>query len=125
VTASGDVKPLYTAPPVWSRVKAVHYVRGVTLDRVALLHPRSAGNPRVLEAICHKVSDQQREQNCDMCPKTHRASNVTCSANLGLHTYATNAGHLYDIHTRADLGPWNMSATFLKTSKTALASFTR
>jgi hypothetical protein len=126
VGASGDVTPITEAPPVWSRVKAVHYVCGKTLDRVALIHPRTpAGHRNRIDAICHKVSDRQRRIGCDMCPKTHRLTNVTCSANLGLHTYATKDGHLYDIHTRADLGKWNMSATFWKTSRTALASFTR
>ena len=110
-------------PPVWARVVAVHYVAGRTLDRVAVIERRAGG--AVLLCVIRRAAPQQLTTQCDACPKRHRHRNTSCSANLGLDTFARRPGHLYDIHTRRDVGAWSCNATFLGKAKTGVGLYTR
>ncbi len=121
VTRRGTAKAS-ARPPVWARVHTVHYVVGGSLDRVAVVNKLGADR---LDCIIHRATAHQVAIHCDTCPKVHRASNPSCSANLHLTTFATLPGHLYDIGTRADKGAWAQRASFLGASKTADAIFQR
>lgn len=110
------------APPVWSRVRTVHYVEGKTLSRVSVV---SGLHSRRMTCIVHKASPAQLKHHCDACPKSHRSTNPSCSANLGLETFASLPSCLYEITTRRNTGQWKRSASFLRASKTANAEYTR
>jgi len=121
VTRAGVSRPANPVP-VWSRVKAVHFVMGGTLERVAIVdtHGRDA-----MTCIVHMVPESQRAKHCDKCPKTHRTTNAACSANLGIDTYASTPGTLYDINTGRTHGRWRHNGVYRGTSKTCLADFVR
>ena len=123
VTKAGGVRRI-VRPPVWSRVKTVHYVCGVSLDRVAVI-TRFDGNARSFECIVNRVAPQQLQWGCDTCTKSHSSRNPSCSANLGVKTFASKPFHLYDITTRKDLGRWVPDILFLKASKTGMGTFTK
>ena len=109
-------------PPVWARVKTVHFVAGGTLDRVSVV---SGLGSRRMVCVVRKATPVQLETNCDACHKSHSALNPSCSANLGLKTFASHPSCLYDITTRKNTGRWKQSATFVRASKTANAVYTR
>lgn len=109
-------------PPVWARVQTVHFVEGRTLDRVAVV---SGLHSRRMVCVVRKATPEQIKIQCDACPKSHSSRNPSCSANLGLKTFARRPSCLYNITTRKNIGPWKKSATFLRASKTASAVFTR
>ena len=121
VTKNGGVRRIFR-PPVWGRVKEVQFVCGSTLDRVAVTERASATR---FEAIVNQVSARQLRWGCDTCTKGHSSHNPSCSANLGVKTFASKPGHLYDIRTRQDLGRWTSDILFIKASKTGLGTFTR
>ncbi len=121
VTKSGGVRRILR-PPVWGRVEEVQFVCGATLDRVSVTERASTSH---FEAIVNQVSAQQLEWGCDTCSKGHSSHNPSCSANLGVKTFASREGHLYDIKTRQDLGKWTRDILFIKASKTGLGTFTK
>ena len=108
VDKKGQPRPV-KRPPSWHRVKKVHLIEGQTLNRVHIVKR----SKRMIEAIVKVVPASQRKKQCDTCPKQHSPHNPTCSANLGLATFATRSNHLYSITTRADLGPWRTDSEFL------------
>lgn len=109
-------------PPVWARVKAVHFVEGKTLNRVTVV---SGLKSRRMVCIIRLATPTQVQTHCDACPKSHSSKNPSCSANLGMKTFARRPSCLYDITSRKNTGAWKRSATFLRASKTANAVFTR
>lgn len=110
ISNTGALKQVLTTAPKWSRVKVVHFVRGVTLDRVSVV--AGLGTPR-MQIVIKKIPDAQMQIQCDRCPKKHSKHTELCSANLGLRTFATAADHLYNIETGEDTGRWRFQIMFL------------
>ena len=121
VSPLGIVK-IVNRPPVWSRIRAVHYIIGGSLTRVSVV---TGNNTNQMQVIVKKASDGQIENNCDTCPKHHRITNPTCSQNLGLSTFASDPHHLYDITSRKDKGEWSINSIFLGASKCGTGIFTK
>jgi len=122
VNKRGKSTPVVRSP-VWSKVRTIHFVEGVTLNRVSIIQSTHA--KQRMQCIVRKASAAQIDQHCDTCPKVHRSTNPSCSATLKLNTFASKPGHLYSIKTRRDQGAWRSSTTFLGASKTGNATYTK
>ena len=122
ISVSNGVGVHVNRPPSWSRVARVDYIQGVTLVRISV----SLRTSDALHCIVNIPTAEQISQSCDACRNKHRPTNVNCSANMGLHTFATNPHCLYDFATRANIGRWKTTEdNFLRSSKTGTVVFKR
>ena len=120
VNSRGEPRPV-KRPPSWHRVKRVDVVEGQTLNRVHILSRVG----KTINAVVKVIPASQRAKQCDTCPKTHSAHNPSCSANLNLNTFASKRGHLYNIHTKADLGRWRSDGEFLGSATVGTMTYFR
>ena len=122
IRKNGTAKKIWR-PPTWSLVKKIDYICGETLDRVAVLKKEKGGT--VLTVATKLASDSQREIQCDACPKKHSPNNPSCSANLGIKTFARKRNHLYNFQTRQDCGEWMPNISFIGAAKVGSGTFSR
>ena len=110
IRKNGTAKKIWR-PPTWSMVKKIDFIEGQTLSRVAVTRKENKGS--TLHVAVKKVSDIQRTMQCDGCAKQHSKNNPSCSANLGIKTFASKANHLYSFATREDLGEWRGDISYI------------
>ena len=120
VSSNGVPRPV-KRPPSWPRVKKIDLVEGRTLNRVHIL----SRNSKTIKAVVKRIPASQRAKQCDTCPKVHSVHNPSCSANLRLNTFASKNGHLYNIHTKADLGKWRSDSEFLGSATVGTITYFR
>jgi hypothetical protein len=79
---------------VFSAFKNVTWVQGVLLNRFAYDESKSTEDRSWYWV--YKVPDTKIEISCDGCARTHRSTNMECSATLGVRTMYTDPSKLYE-----------------------------
>ena len=91
--------------PTSSDLERLDAVIGRSLDKMFLV----SGTKLQRTYLSRSATTREINGQCDGCIKQHRPTNTECSMWLGVDTYATESGVLYDPVTRKPHPEWTLA----------------